>query len=79
MANTVVSDINATLTDAACSIHSTYYTVLKDSPGAAIFGQDMLFDIPSLLTGTKLEITGNTTLTLTQTVKIIHAMIRTKK
>ncbi len=25
---------------------STYYTVLKASPGAAIFGRDMLFDIP---------------------------------
>jgi hypothetical protein len=24
----------------------TYHTVLKASPGAAIFGQDMLFDIP---------------------------------
>ena len=25
---------------------TTYYTVLNTSPGAAIFGQDMLFDIP---------------------------------
>jgi hypothetical protein len=25
---------------------STYHTVLKASPGATIFGQDMLFDIP---------------------------------
>ncbi len=25
---------------------STYHTVLKASPGAAIFGRDMLFDIP---------------------------------
>ncbi len=25
---------------------STYHTVLKASPGAAIFGCDMLFDIP---------------------------------
>ncbi len=27
-------------------MRSTYHTVLKASPGAAIFGQDMLFDIP---------------------------------
>jgi hypothetical protein len=34
------------LTNLAQAIHSTYHTVLKTSPGAAIFGQDMLFDIP---------------------------------
>jgi hypothetical protein len=28
------------------AIHSTYHTVLKSTPGAAIFGRDMLFDIP---------------------------------
>jgi hypothetical protein len=27
-------------------IGSTYHTVLKASPDAAIFGRDMLFDIP---------------------------------
>jgi hypothetical protein len=27
-------------------IHIAYHTVLKASPGAAIFGRDMLFDIP---------------------------------
>ena len=49
MANTVApSDIDAFLTDAAWAIRSTYHTVLKASPGAAIFGRDMLFDIPSL-------------------------------
>jgi hypothetical protein len=32
------------LSDAAWAIFSTYHTVLKASPGAAIFGQDMLFD-----------------------------------
>ena len=49
MANTVVtSDIDAFLTDAAWAIRSTYHTVLKASPGAAIFGRDMLFDIPFL-------------------------------
>ena len=40
------SDIGVFLTDAAWAIRSTYHTVLKASPGAAIFGQDMLFDIP---------------------------------
>jgi hypothetical protein len=32
--------------DAAWAVCSTYHTVLKASPGAAIFGRDMLFDIP---------------------------------
>ncbi len=40
------SDIDVFLSDAARAICSTYHTVLKASPGAAIFGQDMLFDIP---------------------------------
>jgi hypothetical protein len=40
------SDIDIFLSDAAWAIRSTHHTVLKASPGAAIFGQDMLFDIP---------------------------------
>ncbi len=40
------SDIDAFLSDATWVVYSTYHTVLKASPGAAIFGQDMLFDIP---------------------------------
>ncbi len=40
------SDIDVFLSDAAWAVCSTYHTVLKASPGAAIFGQDMLFDIP---------------------------------
>jgi hypothetical protein len=40
------SDIDIFLADAVWAIHSTHHTVLKASPGAAIFGQDMLFDIP---------------------------------
>ena len=49
MANTVApSDIADFLTDAAWAVRSTYHTVLKASPGAAIFGRDMLFDIPFL-------------------------------
>ena len=49
MADTVAtSDINAFLTASSWAICSTYHTVLKASPGAAIFCQDMLFDIPFL-------------------------------
>ncbi len=40
------SDINVFLSGTAWAVLSTYHTVLKASPGAAIFGQDMLFDIP---------------------------------
>ena len=49
MANTVVpSDRDAFLTDVTCATRSTYHTVIKAYPGAAIFGRDMLFDIPFL-------------------------------
>ncbi len=40
------SDIDIFLADATWAICSTHHTVLKASPGAAIFGQDMLFNIP---------------------------------
>jgi hypothetical protein len=47
MANSVKSsDIDVFLSDAAWAICSTHHTVLKVSPGAAIFGQDMLFNNP---------------------------------
>jgi hypothetical protein len=39
------SDIDIFLSDTAWAICSTYHTVLKASPGAALFGQDMLFYI----------------------------------
>ncbi len=39
-------DIDVFLDNVAWAIRSTYHTVLKASPGAAMFGQDMLFDIP---------------------------------
>ncbi len=42
------SDIDIFLADAAWAICSTHHTEFKASPGAAIFGQDMLFDIPLL-------------------------------
>jgi hypothetical protein len=47
MANSVTpNDVDVFIDNAAWAIRSTYHTVLKASPGAAIFGQDMLFDIP---------------------------------
>jgi hypothetical protein len=47
MAKTVKpSDIDVFIPDAAWAVCSTYHTVLKASPDAAIFGRDMLFDIP---------------------------------
>ncbi len=46
MANSVTpDDVDAFLDNAAWAICSTYHTVLKASPGAAIFRWDMLFDI----------------------------------
>ena len=42
------SDKDMFVTNAAWAICLTYHTVLKASPGAAIFGRDMLFDIPFL-------------------------------
>jgi hypothetical protein len=38
-------DVDVFLDNAAWTIRSTYHTVLKAFPGAAFFGQDMLFDI----------------------------------
>jgi hypothetical protein len=47
MAETITpDDVNVFLNNAAWGICSTYHTVLKTSPGAAVFGHDMLFDIP---------------------------------
>jgi hypothetical protein len=38
-------DVDVFLDNAVWAIHSTYHTVLKASPGTAVFGRDMLFDI----------------------------------
>jgi hypothetical protein len=47
MANSVTSnDVEVFLDNAAWAIRATYHRVLKASPGAAIFRQDMLFNIP---------------------------------
>jgi hypothetical protein len=40
------ADIDTFIDNAAWAICSTYHTVLKASPGAAIVGRDMLFEIP---------------------------------
>ena len=42
------ADIDTFIANAAWAICSAYHTVLKASPGAAIFGRDMLFGIPFL-------------------------------
>jgi hypothetical protein len=56
MADSVtLNDINVFLDNAAWAICSTYHTVLKASPGAAIFGRDMLFDIPVVADWHKIE------------------------
>ncbi len=39
------ADIDTFIDNAAWAMRSTYHTVLRASPGAAIFRQDMLFDI----------------------------------
>ncbi len=58
MADTLVSsDISDFLMDATWAVHSTYHTELEASPVKAIFGTDMLSDIPFLANWK--EITGN--------------------
>jgi hypothetical protein len=55
MANTVnESDIADFLTNAAWAVCSTYHTVLKPSSGAAIFGLEMLFDVPFIADWSKI-------------------------
>jgi len=55
MADTInESDIADFLTNAAWAVHSTYHTVPKTSPGAEIFGRDMLFDVPFLADWSKI-------------------------
>jgi len=54
MANSVdPSDIDDFLNNAAWAVRSTYHKVLKATPGAAIFGWDMLFNIPFIADWTK--------------------------
>ena len=50
MAATVTpEDIDDLIINAAWAIRSTHHTVLNVTPGAAIFGRDMLFDIPYIV------------------------------
>ncbi len=55
MAKTITpDDVNVFLDNAAWAIRSTYHIVLKASPGAAIFGCNMLFDIPFIANWNKI-------------------------
>ncbi len=55
MADSVTpNDVNVLLDNAAWAVCSIYHTVLKASPGAAIFGRDMLFDIPFIANWNKI-------------------------
>ena len=47
-------NIDDFIINAAWAVCSMYHTVLGSSPGAAIFGRDMLFDIPYLVDWTKI-------------------------
>jgi hypothetical protein len=56
MAKTITpDDADVFLNNAAWAICSTYHTVLKTSPGAAIFGRNMLFNIPFIAGWNKIE------------------------
>jgi hypothetical protein len=55
MAETITpGDVNVFLDNAAQAICSTYHTVLKASPGVAIFRRNMLFDIPFIVDWNKI-------------------------
>ena len=47
-------DVMDFIDNAAWAIRSTHHTVLKCSPGAAIFGRDMMFNIPHIADWTKI-------------------------
>ena len=49
------SDIDTFQTNVSWAIRSTYHTVLKASPGTAIFGCNMLFDIPYIADWKKIK------------------------
>jgi hypothetical protein len=55
MAETVTpDDVDVFLDNAAWAICCTYHTVLKASPGMAIFGREMLVDIPFIANWNKI-------------------------
>jgi hypothetical protein len=56
MAETVTPNyVDIFLDNAAWAICSTYHTVLKASPGTAIFRHNMLFDIPFIADWNKID------------------------
>ncbi len=56
MAKTITpEDVDVFLDNVAWAIRSTYHTVLKASPGAAIFERNMLFDIPFIADWNKIR------------------------
>ncbi len=56
MAKTLTpDDVDVFLDNVAWAIRSTYHTVLKASPGAAIFRRDMLFNIPFIADWNKIR------------------------
>ncbi len=60
MADSVTpDDVDVFLDNAAWAIRSTYHRVLKASLGAAIFGRDMLFNIPLIVDWGKIGDHGN--------------------
>jgi hypothetical protein len=76
MAETVkASDIDVFLSNAAWAVCSTYHSVLKASPGAAIFGRDMLFDILFIADWQKLENIGINIQILTMPMKTKAGLI----
>jgi len=47
MSDTITPEqVDTFVTNAAWAIRATYHTVLGTAPGTAVFGRDMLFDIP---------------------------------
>ena len=69
------ADIDTFIDNAVWAICSTYHTVLKDSPGAAIFGRDMLFDIPFAADWHKIgDYLGKARLIAATYVKIINVL-----
>jgi hypothetical protein len=70
-------DVDVFLDNAAWAICSTYHTVLKTSPGAAIFGRDMLFDVPFIANWNKIGDYRNARLILAQNVRTKDASTMT--
>jgi hypothetical protein len=68
-------DVDVFIDNAAWAICSTYHKVLKASPGEAIFGCNMLFNIPFIAGWIKLETTGNINLILTRRAEIASKLI----